>query len=185
MHHLIMYSPQVWLDVFLIYMYITSVPQLGEPAPTVKAAMNLSRKSVYSTNQDHIWPRLNNGTPSGAKVVTNLLLKCGLSNIRLLSLSLDNSRTTWGECLGRTRWSSPLDLATYLYYFTSSCVSIITWSHVLPEHSMITWPCHIIWLPDFPCYLYLDPVIWLDVRDQLFECMGDSFLSGALITKVQ
>ena len=29
--------------------------------------------------------------------------------IRLLSLSLDNSRTTRYECLGRTQWSSPLD----------------------------------------------------------------------------
>ena len=75
---LIMFSPRVRLDVFLIYMYVTSVPQLGEPAPTVKATMNLSRKSVYSTNQDHIQPRLNNGTPSGTKVVTNLLLKCDL-----------------------------------------------------------------------------------------------------------
>ena len=72
-----------------------------------------------------------------------------------------------GECLGRTRWSSPLDSTTYLYYFTSGCTPIITWSHALPEHSMITWPCHVIWLPNLPCYLYLDPVIWLDVRDQM------------------
>ena len=35
----------------------------------------------------------------------------------LLSLSLDDSRTTQCECLGRTRWSSPLDWTTYLYYF--------------------------------------------------------------------
>jgi len=100
----------------------------------------------------------------------------------LLSLSLDDSRITRDKCLGRTQWSSPLDLATYLYYFTSGCVPIITWSHDLPEHSMITWPCHMIWLPNLPCYLYLDPIIRLDVRDQMFECMGNSFLSGALIT---
>ena len=84
--------------------------------------------------------------------------------------------------LGRTQWSSLLDLTTYLYYFTSGCVPIITQSHVLSECSMITWPCHVIWLPNFPCYLYLDPVIWLDVRDQMFEYIGNSFLSGALIT---
>jgi len=100
----------------------------------------------------------------------------------VLSQSLDNLGTTQGECLERTWWSSPLDLTTYLYYFTSGCVPIIIWSHVLPEHSMITWPCHMIWLPNFPCYLYLDPVIRLDVRDQMFECVGNSFLSRALIT---
>jgi len=99
----------------------------------------------------------------------------------VLSQSLDDLGTTWGECLGRTQWSSLLDLATYLYYFTSGCVPIITWSHDLPEHSMITWPCHMIWLPNLPCYLYLDPIIWLDVRDQIFECIENSFLSGALI----
>jgi len=55
----------------------------------------------------------------------------------LLSLSLDDSRITRDECLGRTQWSSLLDLATYLYYFTSGYVPIITQSHDLPEHSMI------------------------------------------------
>jgi len=55
----------------------------------------------------------------------------------LLSQSLDDSGTTLGECLGRTRWSSSLDSTTYLYYFTSGCTSISTRSHVLPEHSMI------------------------------------------------
>ena len=102
----------------------------------------------------------------------------------LLSLSLDDSRITRGECLGRTWWSSPLDSTTYLYYFTSGCTPIITWSHALPEHSMITWPYHMIWLPNLPCYLYLDPVIQLDVRDQMYECMENSFLPGALITVV-
>jgi len=56
----------------------------------------------------------------------------------LLSQSLDDLGTTLGECLGRAQWSSPLDLATYLYYFTSGCVLITTRSHVLPEHFMIT-----------------------------------------------
>jgi len=50
---------------------------------------------------------------------------------QLLSQSLDDLGTTLGECLGRTQWSSLLDLTTYLYYFTSGCVPIITQSHVL------------------------------------------------------
>jgi len=100
----------------------------------------------------------------------------------MLSLSLDDSRITRSECLGRTWWSSSLDLATYLYYFTSGCVPIITRSHDLPEYSMIIWLCHMIWLPNPPCYLYLDLIIWLDIRDQIFEYIGNSFLSGALIT---
>jgi len=103
----------------------------------------------------------------------------------MLSQSLDDLGITLGECLGRTRWSSPLDLTTYLYYFISGCVPIITRSHVLPEHSMITWPCHMIWLPNLLCYLYLDPIIWLDIRDQMFEYVGNSLLSGALITIYQ
>ena len=36
---------------------------------------------------------------------------------KVLSLSLDDSRTTQCECLGRTQWSSLLDWTTYLYYF--------------------------------------------------------------------
>jgi len=102
--------------------------------------------------------------------------------VLLLSQSLDDSETTLGEYLGRTQWSSLLDSTTYLYYFTSGCTPISTRSHVLSEHSMITWPGHVIWLSNLPCYLYLDPVIRLDVRDQMCECMGDSFLPGALIT---
>ena len=65
-------------------------------------------------------------------------------------LSLDDSRSTQDECLGRTQWSSPLDLTIYLYYFTSGCAPITTWSHVPPEHYMITWPCHMIWLLNLP-----------------------------------
>jgi len=45
---------------------------------------------------------------------------------RLLSQSLDDLGTTRGECLGKTRWSSLLDLTIYLYYFTSGCTPIIT-----------------------------------------------------------
>ena len=44
----------------------------------------------------------------------------------VLSQSLDNLGITQDECLGRTQWSSLLDLITYLYYFTSSWASITT-----------------------------------------------------------
>jgi len=44
----------------------------------------------------------------------------------LLSQSLDDLGITLGECLERTRWSSPLDSTTYLYYFTSGCTPITT-----------------------------------------------------------
>jgi len=78
--------------------------------------------------QKHLW----NGNP------LHIYIYCLLCEGLLLSQSLDDLGTTQGEYLGRTRWSSPLDLTTYLYYFTSGCVPIITRSHVLPEHSMIT-----------------------------------------------
>jgi len=104
--------------------------------------------------------------------------------VLLLLQSLDDLGTTLGECLGRTRWGSLLDLTTYLYYFTSGCTPITTRSHVLLEHSTITWPCHVIWLSNLPCYLYLDPIVWLDVRDQICECVGNYFPLGALITTI-
>jgi len=47
------------------------------------------------------------------------------NQVLLLPLGLDDSRTTQGECLERTRWSSPLDLTTYLYYFTSGCALLL------------------------------------------------------------
>jgi len=56
----------------------------------------------------------------------------------VLSQSLDDLGITRGKCLGRTQWSSLLDSTTYLYYFTSGCTPITTWSHVLPEHSTVT-----------------------------------------------
>ena len=41
---------------------------------------------------------------------------------------------------------------------------------------------HIIYLLKFPHYLYLDPIVYLDVVNQMFKCAGDYFLLGALIT---
>jgi len=100
----------------------------------------------------------------------------------MLSLSLDDSRTTsrWVFRKNSMEFSVRFDYLLILLY-KWLCFTV-TWSHVLPEHSMTTWPCHVIWLPEFPCYLYLDPIVWLDIRDQMFECVGNSFLSGALIT---
>jgi len=55
-------------------------------------------------------------------------------------------------------------------------------SHVLLECSTITWPCYMIWLHKFPCYLYLFFIVWPDICDQVFECAGNFLLLGALIT---
>jgi len=73
-------------------------------------------------------------------------------------------------------------LLNYLYYFYKWLYTTNPQSHVLLECSMITWPCHMIWLSKFPYYLYLDSVVWLDITDQVFKCMGNYFLFGALIT---
>ena len=41
---------------------------------------------------------------------------------------------------------------------------------------------HMICLLKLLCYLYLDPIVCLDVVDQMFKCTGNYFLLGALIT---
>ena len=89
-----------------------------------------------------------------------------VQNVSMLSQSLDDLGITLGECLGRTWWSSPLDLATYLYYFTSGCVLISTRSHDLPEHSMITWSCLMIWLHNLCAIYILTPLcnLMLEIR---------------------
>ena len=45
--------------------------------------------------------------------------------VLLLLQSLDDLGTTRDKCLERTRWSSLLDLTTYLYYFTSGCALLL------------------------------------------------------------
>jgi len=100
----------------------------------------------------------------------------------LLSQSLDNLGITRGECLERTRWSSPLDWTTYLYYFYKWLYATNPRSHVLLECSIVTWPCHMIWLLMFPHYLYLVFIVWLDICDQVFERVGNLFLLEAFIT---
>jgi len=102
--------------------------------------------------------------------------------VLLLSLSLDDSRTTLGECLGRTWWSSPLDWTTYLYYFYKWLYTTSPRSYVLLECSMITWQGHVVRSLRFPCYLYLVFIVWLDICDQVFEYVGNFFLFRALIT---
>ena len=52
----------------------------------------------------------------------------------------------------------------YLYYSYSGYTTISSWSHVLPECSIITWSCHVIWLPKLPCYLYLNPFVQLSAQ---------------------
>jgi len=103
---------------------------------------------------------------------------------KLLSQSLDDLGTTLGECLGRTRWSSSLDCTTYLYYFYKWLYTTSPRSHVLSRMFYNHMTCHMIWLHKFPCYLYLVFVEWLDIYDQVFECVGNFLLLRALITKV-
>ena len=102
--------------------------------------------------------------------------------IRMLSQSLDDLGTTQSECLGRTRWSSPLDCTTYLYYFYRWLYTTSPRSHVLSRMFYNHMTCHVIWLCEFPCYLYLVFVVWLDICDQVFEHAGNFLLLRALIT---
>ena len=104
------------------------------------------------------------------------------NRVLLLSRSLDDLWTTLGECLGRTRWSSPLNCTTYLYYFYKWLYTTSPRSHVLSRMFYNHMTCHVIWLLKFPCYLYLVFVVWLDICDQVFECIGNFLLLRALIT---
>jgi len=69
-------------------------------------------------------------------------------------------------------------LSYYLYYFT---VAVLLKVH---DHMSFqnVWPCHMIWLAKSPCYLYLDPIVHLEVVDQMFKCVRNYFFFGALIT---
>ena len=40
---------------------------------------------------------------------------------------------------------------------------------------------HMICSLKFPCYLYLNPIVHLDVMDQIFKCAGNYLLFRALI----
>jgi len=74
-----------------------------------------------------------------------------------------------------------IGLSYYLYYFTSGC-TLKSCSHEFFQN--ILWSHdsgHMVHLLKFPCYLYLDPIVCLDVMDQIFKYTGNYFLFGALI----
>ena len=69
-----------------------------------------------------------------------------------------------------------------LYYFTSGYTLK---SHGHKSFQNVLWShdqSHVICLLKFPHYLYLNPIVHLDVVDQMFKCIGNYFLLGALIT---
>jgi len=89
--------------------------------------------SILKYSAHHIWISLTRillplRVPQNicGMAILSIYIYCLLCEGLLLSQSLDDLGTTQGECLGRTQWSSLLDLTTYLYYFTSGCVPIIT-----------------------------------------------------------
>ena len=53
---------------------------------------------------------------------------------------------TLGGCSRRTQWSSLLDWTPTYTTFYSGC-ALSPWSYVLPECSVITWPCHVTLVP--------------------------------------
>jgi len=73
-------------------------------------------------------------------------------------------------------------LSYYLYYFTSGCTLK---SHSHKSFQNVLWSHdsgHMVCLLKFPHYLYLDPIVHLDVVDQIFKCIENYFLLGAFIT---
>ena len=75
-----------------------------------------------------------------------------------------------------------IGLSYYLYYFTSGYTlksqSHKSFQNVLWSHDS----GHMVCLLKFPRYLYLNPIVYLDVVDQMFKCAGNYLLLGALIT---
>ena len=56
-------------------------------------------------------------------------------------------------------------LQPYLYYYYSGC-TLESHNHMFfPECSMITWPCHVIWLTESPSYLYPYSIVCFEVLD--------------------
>jgi len=73
-------------------------------------------------------------------------------------------------------------LSYYLYYFISGC-TLKSYSHKSFQNVLWSYDSgHVVCLLKFPHYLYLDPIVHLDVVDQIFKCMGNYFLLGALTT---
>ena len=76
-----------------------------------------------------------------------------------------------------------IELSYYLYYFTSDCTLK---SHSHKSFQNVLWSHdsgHMVHLLKFPYYLYLNPIVRLDVTNQMFKCTGNYLLLGALITK--
>jgi len=76
-----------------------------------------------------------------------------------------------------------IGLSYYLYYFTSDCTLK---SHGYKSFQNVLWSHdsgHMICLLKFTYYLYLDPIVYLDVVNQMFKYLGNCFLLGALITQ--
>ena len=56
-------------------------------------------------------------------------------------------------------------LQPYLYYYYSGC-TLESHNHMFfSECSMITWPCHVIWLTESPPYLYPYSIVCFEVLD--------------------
>ena len=85
-------------------------------------------------------------------------------------------------CLGRTRWSSSIKLHPYLYYYYSGCTlesySHMSFSRMFCDHLTLSRDLA-YWVL---LYLYSYSIVYLKVLHQVFECMGDFFLLGVLIT---
>jgi len=66
------------------------------------------------------------------------------------------------------------------YYF----ILLYKWLYPIVTSLSRMFYGHMICLLKFPCYLYLDPIVYFDVVDQMFKCAGNYFLLGALITTI-
>ena len=71
-----------------------------------------------------------------------------------------------------------------LILFYSGCTTISPWSYVLSECSMIT--CLVTWSDYLSshAYLYLNPIVCLEVIDQMFKYAGSYFPFRTLITVI-
>ena len=73
-------------------------------------------------------------------------------------------------------------LLDYLYKSYSGYATISSWSHVLSFFQNVLLPDLVTWLAYLSYHAIYISVVQLDVRDQMFKCVGNSFLSGALTT---
>ena len=74
-----------------------------------------------------------------------------------------------------------IGLSYYLCYFSSS-YTLKSYGH--KSFQNVLWSHdsdHMVCLLKFLYYLYLDPIVCLDVVDQMFKCAGNYLFLGALI----